>query len=241
MDNRPSMRNWNILCWNIRGINAEEKWESLKNKILESNCDIITIQETKRESFDLFYIKKFCPPSFDAFCFLPSVGASGGILVAWKSALFNGLEVFQNNFAISVEFNSVHNNDSWILTSVYGPCDAERKIAFLNWFENIQMPEEVDWMIVGDFNLCRKLEDRNRPGGNINDMFLFNSAISALGIVEIPLHGRKFTWTNKQHPPLLERLDWLFTSQTRTSNYPNTVARSLVMEVSDHWPCCHGN
>lgn len=94
MDSTTNMRSWNILCWNIRGINAEGKWESLRNKILESNCDIISIQETKREVFDITYIRKFCLVSFDDFCFLPSVGASGGILVAWKSSVFTGNEVF---------------------------------------------------------------------------------------------------------------------------------------------------
>jgi hypothetical protein len=78
---------------------------------------------------------------------------------------------------------------------------------FMSWFENVQMPDEVDWLIVGDFNLYRKPEDRNRPGGSVGDMLLFNNAISSLGLVEIPLHGRKFTWSNKQQPPLLERLE----------------------------------
>ena len=75
------------------------------------------------------------------------------------------------------------------------------------------MPDEIQWLIVGDFNLIRKPEDWNRPGGNIREMLIFNNAISSLGIVEIPLHGRRFTWTNKQQPPLLEKLDWFFSSQ----------------------------
>jgi len=106
MDNRQSNRTWKILCWNIRGINAENKWDSLRNKITKNNCDIIIIQETKRSSFDLCYLRKFCPRSFDAFYFLPSIGASGGILVTWKSCFFSSLEIFQNEFAISVEFPS---------------------------------------------------------------------------------------------------------------------------------------
>lgn len=154
--------------------------------------------------------KNSAPPSFDAFCFLPSIGASGGILVVWKSSVFTGFEIFQNEFAISVEFCSVHNDDPWVLTSIYGPCVAEDKATFISWLENIQMPDEVDWLLIGDFNFYRKPEDRNRPGGNVGDMLQFNSAISALGVVEIPLHGRRFTWTNKQQPPLLERLDWFF-------------------------------
>ena len=102
------------------------------------------------------------------------------------------------------------------------------------------MPDEVCWLVVGDFNLMRKPEDRNRPRVNITEMLLFNEDISSLGLAEIPLHGRKFTWINKQQPPLLERLDWFFTSNPWTLDYPYTVARSLVMETLDHWPCVIG-
>ena len=60
---------------------------------------------------------------------------------------------------------------------------------------------------MGDFNLIRKPEDRNREGADANEMFSFNEAINKLGVIELPLHGRQYTWTNKQFPPLLERLD----------------------------------
>jgi hypothetical protein len=33
------------------------------------------------------------------------------------------------------------------------------------------------WMILGDFNMIRSSDDRNRPGGNNNTMMLFNSLI----------------------------------------------------------------
>jgi len=99
------------------------------------------------------------------------------------------------------------------------------------------MPDDVDCLIIGDFNLLRKPEDRNRPGGNAGEMLLFNEANSSLGIEEIRLHGRWFTWTNKQQPTLLERLDWIFSSSAWTLRYPHTVARSLIIETSNHWPC----
>ena len=82
------------------------------------------------------------------------------------------------------------------------------------------MPEQVDWLILGDFNLLRSPADRNKPGGDANDMLLFNEAISALGLVELPLYGKKFTWSNKQQPPLLERLDWFFSSLSWTNSFP---------------------
>jgi len=45
------------------------------------------------------------------------------------------------------------------------------------------MPPEIDWLIVGDFNLIRKPEDRNKEGADVNEMFLFNEAINKLGII----------------------------------------------------------
>ena len=58
------------------------------------------------------------------------------------------------------------------------------------------MPDNTDWLIVGDFNLIRKLENRNRPGGDLTEIGLFNEAISSLDLTGITLHGKQFTWSN---------------------------------------------
>lgn len=225
------------MSWNVRGLNSEAKWNSIRDKIQESKCEIVCLQETKRDNFVSSYIKNFCPLALDAFAFLPSVGASGGILVVWKSAVFGWNVVFVNEYAISVEFISKFNGHSWVLTSVYAPCTYSGKRTFLSWFREIQMLAEVDWLVVGDFNLLRRPEDRSREGADPAEMFLFNEVINKLSLVEIPLHGRQFTWSNKQLPPLLERLDWFFSSNSWTLSFPNTFVRTLVMETSDHWPC----
>lgn len=204
---------------------------------MQSACDIICLQETKKETFDVIFLKKICPAGFDSFEYLPSVGASGGILVAWKGALFKGNKIFSNDFCISLEFTSAHNNAQWILTAVYGPCTPEGKVIFVEWLKNIQMPQHIDWMILGDFNLIRKAEDRNKPGGNVAEMLLFNEAISLLGLNEILLQGRKFTWSNMQPSPLLEKLDWVFTNSNWTITYPCTTVKALDMIPSDHTPC----
>jgi exonuclease III len=40
---------WNVLCWNVRGINDSEKWNLVRNKIEESGANMFCLQETKRE------------------------------------------------------------------------------------------------------------------------------------------------------------------------------------------------
>ena len=200
-------RNWSILNWNIRGINDPNKWLALRNKIDESNVDIICIQETKMELFDAKYIKHFCPRRITQFEFLPSVGASGGLLIAWNGSLFTGEHLFHNDLALSVRFTSTLFGDSFIHSNIYGPCQGPERAQFLNWFKDIQIPTDTKWIIMGHFNYVRFPTDRNREGGNFIEMLHFNEAINALALVEIPLKGRQYTWSNMQDAPLLEKLD----------------------------------
>jgi hypothetical protein len=78
-------RSWNILCWNVRGLNDKDKWSLLRNKIEESGANIFCFWETKRELIDIRFLKNFAPKRFDNFEFCSSTGASGGILVACVS------------------------------------------------------------------------------------------------------------------------------------------------------------
>jgi hypothetical protein len=111
---------------------------------------------------------------------LPSNGASGGAIVIWKSSLFHGTLVFHNSYAISIDFASRHNDAHWLLTNIYAPCTSSGKHQFLDWFMNIQMPDNISWIVVGDFHFYRSSDDLIRPSGDISDMLLFNEAINYL-------------------------------------------------------------
>jgi hypothetical protein len=67
---------------------------------------------------------------------------------------------FQNEYTQSLQFTSLASGATWILTNIYAPCTDEGKRDLIEWFKNIQMPDFVDWLIVGDFNPIRKIEDR---------------------------------------------------------------------------------
>jgi hypothetical protein len=64
--------------------------------------------------------------------------------------------IFVNDFAQSVMFISLLSGASWLLTNIYVPCTDEGKRQFITWFKNKQMPDNVDWLVVGDFNFIRK-------------------------------------------------------------------------------------
>jgi hypothetical protein len=154
-----------------------------------------------------------------------------------EGAKLEGQMVFVNEYAQSVEFTSKLNGQRWTLTNIYAPCTLEGKMAFLNWFKNVLMPKDILWIIVGDFNLIRRSENRNKPGRDYNLMVAFNEAINKLGIIEVPVSGQAFIWSNHQQNPLLERLDWLFISQPWSLEFPDTKVKTLTRDTSDYVPC----
>ena len=165
--NAINYSDWSVLSFNVRGINAVAKGNGIHCVIRESNCDIICLQETKKESFDRADLRRFCPNSFDEFAFVPSIGNSGGFITVWNSSKLVGNVIFQNEYALSVEFFAISSEESWIITNVYAPCSPTGKIDFLHWFSNINMPSDKRWLIVGDFNLTRRPENRNIAGGTL--------------------------------------------------------------------------
>jgi exonuclease III len=201
--NAANYSEWSVLSHNVRGINSSVKWNDIRCAIRESGCEVICLQETKKELIDTVYLKNFCPNQFDSFAYVPSVGNSGGSIIIWKSSKLTGNVIFQNDYAQSMEFISKLSAFSWIITNIYAPCTPKGKIDFLNWLHNISMPSDKLWLLIGDFNLIQRPEDRNKAGGDINLMLKFNEAISNLNLVEIPLHSLSYTWSNRQREPLL--------------------------------------
>ena len=136
----------------VVGINSSDKWDAIRNKIEESACSFICLQETKREYFDTSLIRNFAPRRFDCFDFIPSVGALGGLLVLWSTLTFRGVVFEKRQFSITVDFSSTHNGDCWRLTNVYGPCTEPDRSAFINWFRNCDVTNSINWLFLGDFN-----------------------------------------------------------------------------------------
>ena len=93
-----------------------------------------------------------------------------------------------------------------------------------------------DWLLIGDFNFYRSAENINRPGGNFNDSVIFNNIINHLGLIELPIKGQSYTWSNMQDTSLLEQVDWFFTSVAWTNQYPLTIVLPLARITSDHLP-----
>jgi hypothetical protein len=121
--------------------------------------------------------------------------------------MFEGRLIESRRFGVIIEFTSRHSAQKWTLVSVYGPCVGEDRDQFVQWLYDLNIPDDELWLFLGDFNFIRGQDNRNKPSGDVNDMFLFNEIISHLGLLELPFKGRAFTWSNMHDDPLLVQLD----------------------------------
>jgi hypothetical protein len=177
------------------------------------------------------------PRRFDKFIYFPSDGSSGGLIVIWNSAIFKG-ELVQNlAWATTIKLLSTQSSSFWYLSNIYGPCTGEDRNNFVQWLYDLHIDDSENWILMGDYNFYRSHNDRNRDGGNIDDMLLFSDIIRAQNLIDLPLNGATYTWSNMQSEPLLERLDWFLTSNNWTSSFPTTTVQALARPVSDHIPC----
>jgi hypothetical protein len=76
-------RSLKILSHNIRGINSDIKWNSLRNNIMDTSSDIICIQETKKSPS--------MTPTFVASATDPLISSLSDLLLALLG-FFNNLE-----------------------------------------------------------------------------------------------------------------------------------------------------
>ena len=102
------------------------------------------------------------------------MGASGGILICWSSSYFNVVTLEKQFFASKLKVTSCHDMSNWYLVAVYGPCRQPQRDEFVNWLYDLSIDEDDLWLFMGDFNFYRSLENRNRPGGNFNDVLIFS-------------------------------------------------------------------
>jgi mannosylglycoprotein endo-beta-mannosidase len=228
---------WCVLNWNIRGLNAVDKWPHVYSKIEECAASIVCLQETKKSEIDMNFIKNIAPRRLDQFAFVPADGASGGLLVIWASNTFSAQVLLQECFGLVINFKSKLSSDTFTLVNVYGPCEGIARENFIAWLFHLDIPDDSLWLIVGDFNFYRYSDNRNRSGANVTGMATFNEVISYLGLIELPIKGRNYTWSNMQEDAILEQIDWFFTSSAWTLKYPNTLVNPLARPTSDHIPC----
>jgi exonuclease III len=208
--------------------------------VMATQATIVCIQETKLQVFDERLVNESLGQSFrENFSFLPATGTCGGILIAVSESHFRLVSSYRTRNTLTVRIHMLNDGVEWSLMGVYGPQLEVDKIAFLDELKDLRSNIHGEWLISGDFNLIYKAEDKNNSRLNRRLMGKFKVALDDLELRELPLHGRKFTWSsshNSQNGVTMTRIDRMFCSTAWEEMFPTAHLQAWASTISDHCP-----
>ncbi|KAK9015789.1 hypothetical protein V6N11_006883 [Hibiscus sabdariffa] len=120
------------------------------------------------------------------------------------------------------------------LLNVYGPSMEADKEAFFSELLSCMVNLNVPWCIGGDLNVF--LHAKEKLGGNVNiaSMEILRRFINGANLIDLPLGGGSFTWSNHRDPPTWIRLDRFLVSPQFTSTFPLIEQMLLEKSILDH-------
>ena len=195
-----------ILCWNIRGIGGGGKVRQMSKMIREERLGFVGVIETKKESIDHSMVKRIWGLNDCDWSSVDAQGASGGILCIWERS-FLKLETIQKGdrrVCIKGFINDLEMVGAIIV--VYGYHDMNMKRRLWQEILDVKNMVNVPILVMGDFNEIRFPAERKGCSTMTTSMKAFDEWINNLGVIEVPLIGRKFTWRRGNSYSKLGRL-----------------------------------
>ena len=206
--------NLKIVSWNVRGLNDCDKRLCIRNLIRLWKVDVVCLQEMKLGEVDRRLIKSLWECPHLDWLSMGSNGASGGILLLWDKRVLEKMDEAAGQFSLSCKFRNVYNQFEWIFTGVYGSNTDRERRALWEELTGIISWWDAPWCIGGDFNVVRFPSEKSGQGPYSTAMQDFSDFIADFGLLDTPLEGGKFTWSNNREVPTMSKLDrFLFSTK----------------------------
>lgn len=170
--------------------------------------------------------------------FRGAVGRSGGILSIWNGDNFSASSCWHMEGAVNVNGVWGRVRINCCLINIYAPCLLSNKIDLWDRVQQVisqNMPKCL--CIAGDFNSIRRESERagRRSESVRRDVEVFDEFIHNSGLIDLPLHGRIFTWY-RPDGSCKSRLDRAMINNRWLSQSPNSSQLGLPRSLSDHCP-----
>lgn len=170
------------------------------------------VQETKLESIDKLVVQNIWAGNNIEFVNSSSVGASGGLLILWKKDFFRATNIIVQRSYILLQ-GVLYDNFPCILVNVYAPNDVGSRKVLWDELVGLKANFQEPWCIGGDFNEIKDVGERVgclRMDRGMKDFIEF---CNSMEFIDLPMLGRKYTWSNYQNQAIHSRLDRFLCSQ----------------------------
>lgn len=225
-----------FITWNVRGLNERDKRLAVRQTVFLEKPDIVCFQETKLRVMDDIIMKETCGRRLDRRAVLDAQGTRGGILIGWRDRRYQLLSQSYSEFCLTVQLRDKVLDQKIQFTGVYGPTSPALRPQFFQQLDDLKPTTDMPWIVCGDFNVTLYQEERNSKTSDWRWPLQFAKMITDLGLHDMKLQGRKFTWSNSRDRPSMAKLDRFLISTDWASKFPNGMQRTLPNSSSDHCP-----
>uniref|UniRef100_A0A2N9IB59 Uncharacterized protein n=1 Tax=Fagus sylvatica TaxID=28930 RepID=A0A2N9IB59_FAGSY len=216
-----------------KGLNDRVKRSRICNLLHLWKADVVCLQETKLMAVTQGLIRSLWRCRYVDWLSLDSVGASGGIILMWDKRVVDRVDVAIGNFSVSCRFSEVATGFEWAFSGVYGPNRAMERSLMWEELAGIASWWEVPWCVGGDFNIVRYPSERVGATDFSPSMREFTDFIFSMGLLDLPMDGGNFTWSNARSR---SRLDRFLCSPLLADHFSRIAQRRLPRLLSDHFP-----
>ncbi|PWA84305.1 Endonuclease/exonuclease/phosphatase [Artemisia annua] len=163
-----------------------------------------------------------------------SEGASGGIIIMWKQGFFKLLDHREEFSFIILKGTLIRLGVQASIVNVYAPNDMGDRRGLWRLLRNHEVGMEGLWVLGGDWNDILNIEER--LGQNYVDASMrdFQSFVNDCSLVDIPMSGANFTWSNGESNLSMSRLDRFLISSEWLAQLNQTRQWCVKVSFSDH-------
>ncbi|GJW26877.1 RNA-directed DNA polymerase, eukaryota, partial [Tanacetum coccineum] len=180
--------------YSIRNVNKGTWLRKLCNK---HRVNFVAIQETKVSSIDIAIVRSLWGNMHFDYLHSEARGLSSGILVIWEPNLFIKQQVFVHSNYIAIHGLWASKNLKTLMVLVYFPQDWAGKKQVWESLLRIFSRIEGEIVVMGDFNEVRDVSEWFGTVFHEHAARDFNQFIYDSVLVDVPLGGFSFTWSNR--------------------------------------------
>jgi len=227
-----------MLIWNVRGLNHPSKQKEVQRMVRAQRIGIFCLIETKVKEGNAARISSTLFPDWD-FCYNYEKHYLGRIWICWNRDEFKVSVVNKSDQSITCLVNSIKERNSWYHTFVYGANNPiDRRSLWQNLLSIKLRVVDGPWIICGDFNCVRSLEEKWGSDRLNSYEMEFNDCLNNLEVLELNFSGCFFTWNNKSEGSnfLARKLDRVLVNEEWLCKFGKTCVDFPPGGVSDHSP-----
>ncbi|CAN1129256.1 hypothetical protein LINPERHAP2_LOCUS5114 [Linum perenne] len=163
-------------------------------------------------------------------------GSRGGLMTVWEEGVVALENHWTGMFSLLTIFKNVSDDFVWALCNVYGPVYVEEEADFISELRDILLWWNLPVCMIGDFNMVRNTQEVASGYRSLNEMRAFNDFIEDFGLIDLPLGGASYTFSNLRDVASLSRIERALVSVEWEGFFKDCSLRAMARTCSDHYP-----